>query len=109
MDHYFGHKNVDYVHIKANQLSKDYKIVTYFTNPVAFIEHVKEQRQVDDICLKIGIDVSGGFLKICLSVLSTANPQIHHARMVSIQNISKIQVFKDSRELSKCCKIKGYF
>lgn len=73
VDDYFSCKQFEFVKVKGNKVSDATAVAVYCNDIPAFIQHIKEQRRVSEVHLKLGIDGGGGFLKICLSVQTTSD------------------------------------
>jgi hypothetical protein len=71
LDLYFDVRKCDFVNVKDNMKNNVIETVVLCSNLRGLIEYVKENRQLEQVHLKFGIDGGGGFLKICLSVQST--------------------------------------
>lgn len=70
VDDYFDFKEFPFVSVKGDEVSDAPAFGVYCKDVPAFVQYVKNKRDVLDVHLKIGIDGGGGFLKKCLSVQS---------------------------------------
>lgn len=63
---YSSYKVFAFVNVKGHKTADANAVSVHCKNVPDFIQYIKEQRQVSEIYLKLGID--GGFLKKCLSL-----------------------------------------
>lgn len=97
VDDFFSYKQFAFSSVKAQTVSDAAEVVVYCTDLTAFLQHIKNQRQITEGHLKLGIDGGGGFLKICLSVqIISNNPESEAKRTKYKDGIVAAKTFKDS-------------
>lgn len=91
LNEYFEQSSFDFIHQNNNVIQPAPQIAVVCRNLDGFIEFVLKSREIMDYHLKFGLDGGGKFLKLCLSIQSTATADI-------IRNSGgrAVQRFKDS-------------
>lgn len=70
VDEFFTIKKFDLTTVKGKEVSEVAETVVYCSNLESFLQKIKDNRKLNEVHLKFGIDGGGGFLKICLSIQS---------------------------------------
>ena len=96
IDEYFGFKEFPLVHIKGDEVSNAAAFVIFCKDIPGFVKHVRNERDVSDVHLKLGIDGGGGFLKICLSIQSTDFDSEHSGKRAKYDKGVAAHDFKDT-------------
>lgn len=73
LDPFFEVKDFEFIKIKADVISDAKQAAVYCKDLNGLLEYVKEKRNAGEVHLKFGIDGGKDFLKICLSIQSTAD------------------------------------
>ena len=101
IDEYFSYKEFPLVKVKGDEVSNTPLVVVYCNDVPGFVEYVRQERNLSEDHLKLGIDGGGGFLKICLSVQSKSNMEFESANKKRAKYIEGIIYFYTVRNSTR--------